>query len=385
MNPLHASLFAEHLETISFLQEFRRSQLQDRERTLTDVAKTEARIARHLSALVLGGADAATVTMQQIGEGDDGERYAALRLFCQTGDLEKVEAIESAADFDDEVSSLEDALRFAMPASGEAWVMTQLERDVTPWTVLWARAAAWHGWPVGHRLHKMVASAPPECIMGLLEALGWAPCPAALMTLFRYMQAEEPAWARTAALAGLRLRFQDVAVQLRDFFSDAPWAAIPTALLGETWAIPKLMARLKGPMRSEACIGLGIMGDIRAIEPLMAILEEAHEDAEAAAVALYLLTGAEPEISTDADAWKTWWRSNRSRFRKVDLRYRLGRRIDAATHAACLQDFRIPIEVRRWFREDIMLRHHIDARHVPDGPALMQHIAIEQVLKLKPA
>lgn len=153
---------------------------------------------------------------------------------------------------------------------------------------------------------------------------------------------------------------------LRDAGDRWSWACIPRAVAEGPAARTVTLRSLRagGQATHDALIGLGLIGEVQAVDALLDALP-APPDAEHAAIALYLLTGADllpaaddpsSRFSTDPAAWKTWWTANRKRFGAPNTRYRFGQPIGAQVIADQLRSFRVPMWIRGWMLEELRLR-----------------------------
>src|SRR6476620_1226608 len=80
-----ADLYLEHLEEASFLYEQRLGLYDDPEITWLDIGKVEERFAAHLDALIGGGDGALEICQQKCEQGEPGDLYTAVCVFCRSG------------------------------------------------------------------------------------------------------------------------------------------------------------------------------------------------------------------------------------------------------------------------------------------------------------
>ena len=141
-------------------------------------------------------------------------------------------------------------------------------------------------------------------------------------------------------------------------------------------------------------LALGLLGDSSAVSVLLGLLGDS-ELAAPASIALYLITGADlmtaspvvdttafedeasfgddaddvdlttPRISESPDDWYAWWTTHGERFQASE-RYRLGEPYSTEVAAACLQDTRLPLVVRQWVADEIVIRYRVDFAYAPD-------------------
>ena len=84
MRVFERGLHAEHLEEVSFLYEQRLGQLKNPAMAWSGLAEIEDRIEAHLDALVVGGELALEVCRERAAQGDFGELFAAVSVFCRS-------------------------------------------------------------------------------------------------------------------------------------------------------------------------------------------------------------------------------------------------------------------------------------------------------------
>lgn len=396
-------LYLEHLEEASFLYEQRRDVLlDDPDLAWTDLADFEERLEAHLDALVLGGGLALAVCRQQTAEGDAGELYAAVCIFCRQQRKDLMDEVVDGIDDDDErVLAVRDALAAELP---EAW-----EGDVIGWLNhgdAWRQRIA--AYAVGHRrlsasepLMDALAEAAPDVLPDLLWALGRVGVTDARAPLWKYLTDDDDAVRYAAALALLRLGGKRVVPRL------ATHMAVPGAL----WLLSiSGSADHRAPMQEylvvhgpapDGLLALGFLGAPESVEGLIHSLQDPAL-AEASALGLYLLTGAvlteeafvpeemgedelfedeleayredelpkrpdgEPfgetveRLAQDPALWEAWWKTHGARF-QPGVRYRLGEQCTPRSLVCTLQAERVPRSVRQMAYDELVIRYTIDA------------------------
>ena len=360
-------LCVEHLEEASFLYEQRRDGLlDDPDLAWTDLADTEERLEAHLDALVLGGDLALALCRERVEEGDPGELYAALCVCCRQQREDLLDAALGRVEADDEerVLAVRDALAGDLP---EAWAEV-----VTGWLShddVWRQRVA--AYVIGFRrlaaAPPLVAALPgaaPDALPDLLRALGRVGTEAERSAIWTYVRHERDAVREAATLALLRLGGQ-AAVKHAAVNVGAPWAMLLLGVSGGAAHRAAIREHLDAEgATSEGLLALGLLGDPESVGLLLDSLQDPAL-AEAAALALHLLTGADldedvfvpDEIDEDElfddeleafrrgelpgrpdgepfgttrtrlsqarEAWETWWEGQKGRFQS-GLRYRLG-------------------------------------------------------------
>jgi len=418
MEALRRSIYREHLDEVSFFYEHRLMALEDPDFTLPEIAQLEGRCEAHLDGLVLGGEEARRLCKVRAGAGDFGELHGALRIFCRTDSPEELVEVVAEADASDAqyVAAVADALKYELPASWTDKVKTWLTAEDCP-ALLQASlavAAGYRGVSVVPELLARVRSAKGPEVLPYLHALGQLRDPKAGMLFFRFMQQPEHDVGRAAAIAALRLQGPDSNVRshLHEAMSAFTWAPIPLALAADAYAAGPLLGLAHDNPSPDGLLALGLLGDVSVLSSLLGFLSDAKL-AESAALALYLVTGAdlpevveapreraefEPDDSVDdekeqqeeepllvtrlisqsPEQWKAWLSQHSGRFSK-GKRYRLGEVYSPGGLVRGLTQHRLPLTVRRLLVDEIAIRYRVNARYAPDMPAKEQLSAISSI------
>lgn len=437
MRALRQSLYREHLEEASFLYEHRRLALEDPSSTLADIAELEARAEAHLDGLFLGGEEARRICRSRADEGDFGELHGAIRIFCRTNQPADVAVAGAKVDAGDpeRLVAMVDALRYELPASWTAQVKEWLTSEDAPpqLQAALAIAAGHRRLPLGTELLARAKTLKGPEVLPFIEALGQLREPAAAMLLFRFMQQPDHNLGRAASIAALRLQAMQVRPHLRQAISQFSWAPIPLALTAEKEMVASLLLLLRDDPSDDALIALGLLGDISVVDVLVSCLSDTKY-AESAAVALYLITGAElPEvvevprdfledpaedelanagvrkrfadvsdeelqgeddqheeleplivtrhISQSPETWRTWLKSHDGQLRQ-GVRHRLGEPYSAQALMRCLTEYRLPLSTRRLVVDEIAIRFRVD---VPYAPDMLAHEQLKALPELRSA
>lgn len=416
MRVFKLSLYEEHLEEISFLYEHRCGALRDAEYSLLDLGDIDERIEAHLDALVLGEELALTVVQSCLAMPDSGELYTAARLFCRSDRADLVLDCLGQLDWNDSeaVSGMLAGLKCDLPVSWTQTIAGWL-RDFHPrLTALLAEAAGHRRLQVATELQAAVTNADAELSPLFLRALGLLRQPSTMMVLYAHMQKPDPKAARTAAIAALR--FGDANVVSNIMNHALPWSVIPLALVGDARVFKYVQQQLVRPRAgspiNDAATALGLLGDVRAIEPLIGSLAN-PELASSAASSLFLLTGAplheditieslveeeesigedEPDetelpeqpatyrrLSTDPQVWAEWWSRNQDQFGRLDRRYRLGHLYSPSVSVTALQSTLLPLATRELIADELVARHGVDACYAPELPVREQLSALASI------
>src|SRR5438874_11748972 len=124
MREFERGLHSEHLEEVSFLYEQRLGLLKNRTMAWSGLADLEERIEAHLDALVVGGELALAVCRERATQGDFGELFAAVSVFCRSQRPTLLaESLRTLAPQDDSrTAAVADALKYELPAEWTGFV-----------------------------------------------------------------------------------------------------------------------------------------------------------------------------------------------------------------------------------------------------------------------
>ena len=411
MTSFRHALHEEHFDEISFLYEHRCTALIDVDYGLSDLARLDERIEAHLDALLLGEEVAIGIAQENISTDDAGTLYAVTRLCCRSDKPDLVLDCLGTLDWNEHhlVSAMAAALQSDLPMDWTQIIAGWLGDFHPRLTVLLAEAAGYRRLPLAAEIQTAAATADASLAPRFLRALGMLgdkhQPPSCLMLLYAHMQKSDALAARTAAIAGLRLRDADLFSSILS--NPWPWSPVPLALVGDSRVFLYLRQFANTPESSvDAVIAFGLLGDIRAVPPLLELLSN-KELGNHAAASLYLLTGeafleevpmesddddddqaldddnplpeAEPDttrqLSTDIEIWSNWWTRNQQRYRQ-NQRYRLGKLYSPLVGIDALRSTLLPMQVREYIGDELVARHGIDLRYAPDQPVPQQHAAL---------
>ena len=383
-------LYLEHLEEAAALWEQRPADRLNPDLSWLDLGYDEGRLEAHLDALVIGGDLALAVCRQQALAGDAGERHAALRVFCRHNRPDLVEPAIEAIDPDDAdaLDAMTDALAAEMPEAWEPGVWRAGRIEDPRWLRLAAALVVHRGRPGREALLRALpaAGAVRAVVVRALGRVADGIPESALAALLRDDDAAVRVEAGTALLRAGTPGGQALALPaVRD--DDA--LILLLGLAGRPSAVDWLQTRLVVP---GAALALGLLGDPAAVPALVRALTEA--DAEAAALALFVLTGADltaetfvPDVpdederfedektpdaaqpaeaeprgttvvalATDPEAWAAWWAAHETAFAE-GTRYRLGWPAGPASQVASLASPALPHAVRGLVADELTVRY----------------------------
>ncbi|GAA5182334.1 TIGR02270 family protein [Niveibacterium umoris] len=397
-------LYLEHIEEAAFLYEqciALRRQADFAWRRLEDF---EARLEAHLDALVIGGPLALELCERRAHEGEPGEVFAAVSVFCRH---------QRATEFGRSLRALTEAEQAHRDALAAA-----LARELPPGWVEHCGSALQRHEPALQQtlldvtalrrlpLSASILTAPlgehAGCCSAAARALARLRDPASQPLLTKLAGHASPQ-VRIEALAGLlALGAPEALAQAGTYALQEPRALILLSLAAGPGALDILLTALQQASTSgTAALALGLFGDLRAVRPLLNALRNEVLAAHAA-WALYLITGAPlfgeefvPEpmeaderfshethavqehgaaddrgdgrpfgtrqrlLSRSVAAWNDWLGANAARF-EAGRRYRLGRLAGPASVLETLSEPQLPDSVRQAAAEEARIRYDCD-------------------------
>jgi len=421
MRAFRIGLYREHLDEASFLYGHCRALRRDPQIPWPALAGFEERLEAHLDALVVGEDLALAVANTQALDGDAGELFAALSVFCRqrlphllSGVLQGLDETDRAR-----LTAVTDALKYALPDQWSGFVTQAMARRDARLTPLLAVVCGYRRIPTVGLLPALLAQAPPTALRPLLWAAGRTR-EAGLAAAVRPFYAAPQAAIGTAALrAGLRLQDPDALHCIRTLSGTGDCPPLLLGLAGGRGAVPLLLERLRRcEADRDALTALGFLGDPAAIPALTERLDP-HPLAAAAAEALHLITGAplfedlfvpepiaedelfEHELATyrqtgegprrgdgkpfgtsvrrlcrNRDRWAAWLQEHAGRL-TAHRRYRCGHPDGPAVLLAALAADTCPAAWRGQIAEELCVRYGVDLPFEVDLPVAAQRRVLE--------
>ena len=415
-------LYKEHLEEASFLYEQRLTYLQDPEVNWPDLQEWEDRFEAHIDGLIVGGDLALEVCRQQTEAGDAGELHAALSVMCRQKDKESAFAVLSALDHGNEEAgrAVAHALSREAPTDWKEDLALALQLDQVSTAIL-AHVIGYRRFPFEEVLRAKLAEKPLVGRAELAWALGRIGGPDAVPLLWPMLNDPDDRACEAAAIALMRFGEERLIQWLPDGIGTHPWVRRVAALGCQPKCVRPLLDLLEmdpGP-DSEVILALGLLGDLSAVAPLVALLGD-EDLAEPAAVALNTITGArlyaEVFIPDDVDpdelldeereaheregtalsrqgrpwgnwerrpvrdesVWRSWLEENKHRFDR-SVRWRMGQPYGPAALFECLNAPTSPYAVRRATYEELVVRYRLDVPFEADLPVSHQRRFLEKI------
>ncbi len=397
-------LYQEHLEEASFLYEQRLGLLNDPELTWLDIDEFEQRLEAHIDALVVGEDLALQVCQTQVEEGDFGELFAAVCVFCRQNQPKRVAEVFDSLDIDDEerVQAVTDALKYECPRDWQDSLSKLFLRYHKNSFAVLAEMFGYCRFPANNALIKVLETAPDNSIAKIIRSIGCLRVENSSASLLPFLQHEDVSICSESLLALLRLGNMQAMKQSLLIAQSKQWPYIGLGLSGNQSAVNVLLDIVNSNKATDDClVALGLLGDLAAVYPLVAHLE--HEEfAGAAATALQLITGAElseeafipeeidedelfeeelkvykeegkvplrPEgepfgttevrVSQNPEIWKLWLTENAGNFKREN-RYRNGKPYSPVCLLENLQSERFVYKVRQLAYQELVIRYGMD-------------------------
>jgi uncharacterized protein (TIGR02270 family) len=406
-------LYQEHLEETSFLYEQRVGLYHDPEVTWLEIGEFEERLEAHIVGLIVGDKLALDFCKTRAAEGDFGELYATVCVFCRQGQRDLVLAALDQLDPADagKAGAVADALKYELP---DAWFqdfLTLLASGDPKLAPILARAFGYRRLPCGPQLLSAVRHCATPALPGLIWTLGRIAYEPAKGPLLDYLRSEEEPVRAAAAMALARIGEPSVIDYCLGEAPSKSWAILPLGLAGGRATLGPL-TELSKKNSTEGIIALGLLGDPVSVPLLISRLEQEEAGAHAA-MALQCLTGAclcetvfvpdevdEDELfeserervkqgktldrgdgrpfgsnitrlSQSQDAWTNWWGANQDRF-TPGTRYRNGGKFSPERLVETLTSERTPHRLRQYCCEELAIRYGNDFGLETDMPVRSQ-------------
>jgi HEAT repeat protein len=408
-------LYEEHLEEASFLYEQRLGLFHDPEITWLDIGEFEDRLEAHIDALVVGADLALDVCERRSREGDFGELFAAICVFCRQKRKDLVSAVLKNLDVADGdwLRAVTDALKDEMPVEWEDLLFRGVSDRYHDLIPMFAEIVGYRRSPISVNLVPLLKRVSVAALPTLLWALGRQNERAILTWLRPFLVHPERTVRSAAAIALLRLDDERILDRCIDAARSDEAFVLPLALAGGRSAAPLIQAWIEmGKASPDSVIALGVLGELSTLHILYEQLAK-EEMAAAAAAALNAITGANlreqvfvPEqfeedglfaeelekfrqgqpptrpggepfgetvnrLSRNPDHWREWLAENRSHF-DVRFRYRCGKPFSLRGWLETLSSEYTPYQVRQIAGDEGTIRYGINAPFEASMPVVRQ-------------
>jgi uncharacterized protein (TIGR02270 family) len=413
-------LYEEYLQEASFLYEQRLTLFRNPEITWRKIGEFEERLEAHIDGLVVGDKLAIDVCKRPVTEGDFGELFAAVCVFCRQEQRDLVLAIFEQLDPDDveKATAVADALKYELP---DAWIrdfLTLLEVGDPKLAPILARAFGYRRVLCGPQLLTSMKRCPASALPEMVWALGRIGYEPAGGTLLDLLKSEEEPVRAAAALSLARMGERRALEYCGEQAFSSHWPVLPLGLAGDRRSLSLLTQMAERNAGGDCLTALGLLGDPTSVPLFISRLEQ-PEAAPSAAIALHCITGAgiyetvfipdevdEDELfdsereqlkqgkpldrgdgrpfgssvtrlSQNPQDWKGWWQANSGRF-TPGVRFRNGVPFSPAALVEMLAAEKTPHELRRFCSEEIATRYRYDFGFETDMPAARQSVLLSQ-------
>jgi uncharacterized protein (TIGR02270 family) len=407
-------LYEEYLAEASFLYEQRSLLYRNPEVTWRKLGEFENRLEAHIDGLVVGDKLALDVCSRHAAEGDFGELYAAMSVFCRQGRRDLVLGVFDQLDPGDpqKACAVADALKYELP---EAWCpdfRTLLASGDPKLAPILARAFGYCRTQCGPELLRAMKHCAAAALTEIVWALGRIAHGPAVGQLLNCLTSEEEPVRSAAAIALAHLGEPSVIDLCLQQTGANTWPILPISLAGGRSMLAVVTELARNSDDSEFLTALGLIGDPTIVPLLISRLAQ-PASASAAAAALQCLTGAclyeavflaedidedtlfESEreqlkqgkqldrgdgrpfgstvtrLSQNPEDWQRWWQTNAIRF-TPGVRYRNGGLFSPARLIETLTDESTPHELRQYCSEELATRYRYDFGFETDMPVSCQ-------------
>lgn len=412
-------LYEEHLEEASFLYEQRLGLFHDPEITWLDIGEFEDRLEAHIDALVVGADLALEVCERRSREGDFGELFAAICVFCRQKRQDLVSPVLKNLDVadGDRLRAITTALKDEMPVEWEDLLFRGVSDRYHDLIPMFAEIVGHRHSPIAVNLVPLLKRVSAPALPMLLWALGRQNERAILTWLRPFLVHPECAVRSATAIALLRLGDESMLGRCIDAARSDEAFVLPLALAGGRSAAPLVQAWVeKGEASTASVVALGVLGELSTLRTLHDQLVR-EETAAAAAAALNVITGANlreqvfvPEqfeedelfeeelekfrqgqpparpggepfgetisrLSHNPDHWREWFANNRSRF-DARFRYRCGKPSSLQTWLETLSSEYTPYRMRQIAGDEGAIRYGMSVPFEVDMPVVRQRRAL---------
>jgi len=396
LRSFRTGLFEEHLAEASFLYDQCLHMRQAVGKPWQRVAAFEERLELHLDALVVGGTLALGVCQRRAQEGDAGEVFAAVSVFCRQEQASLLAGTLTALDGSDpdKTQAVADALKQELPPHWTRFIEQALSREDERLLPMLAATCGHRRIPCEAALCAALKRlpAPP---LALVEAVGKLRANAAAGDLKRLLGHAQPALRAAALLALLRLGQTD-ALQAQYLPSHKEsWPRLAMGLAGDASALHALAQPVaSGDVDADSLHAIGLLGIPGSLRYLYECLAD-KKLAPAAARALSWVCGADlqedaftPEPVNEDELFPRElkaWREYKEAPRAAD-----GKPFGSTERRLCLD----PAVWKQWFAQhmpqfDPELRYRngklyspgvlLDILIQPEGDTLLRRLAAQEL------
>jgi uncharacterized protein (TIGR02270 family) len=413
-------LYDEYLEEGSFLYEQRRTLLNNPELSWKKIGEFEERLEAHIDGLVVGDQLALDVCKRHAIEGEFGELFAIICVFCRQNRQDLVLAIFEKLDPGDAAKTfaVADALKYELPAAWFPDFLMLLASGDPKLAPILARAFGYRRLPCGPQLLAAMKRCATPALPEIVWALGRISHAPAKDLLLDYLRSEDEPVRSAAAVALARMGEARAIDYCLDQAPSNTWPILPLGLAGGHRALAVLIELANRSGANDCLVALGSLGDPGSVPLLISRLEQ-PDAAPPAAIALQAITGASlfetvfipdevdedelfesereqwrqgkpldrgdgrpfgstvTRLSQKPEDWSRWWQANGSRF-TPGWRYRNGGPYSPARLIETLEAENTPHQLRWCCSEELVTRYGKDFGIEMDMPQTRQTILLAE-------
>ena len=406
-------LYEEYLEEASFLYSQRKTLYQNPEITWKKIGEFEERLEAHIDGLVVGDQLALDVCKKHAAEGDFGELFAAMCVFCRQDRRDLALAALEQLDPGDQkkASAIADAFKYEIP---DAWLqdfLTLLGSGEPKLAPILSRAFGYRRQKCGPQLMSAMRRCSPPALPEIVWSLGRIAYEPAKGPLLDFLRSEEEPVRSSAAIALARIGERAVIDHCLDQAASNSWPILPLALSGGHSMLGPL-TELRQTKPADCALALGLIGDAVSVPLLISLLEQSDSGGPAA-LALRYITGADlsetvfvpdevdedelfesereqlkqgkpldrgdgrpfgsniTRLSQDPDDWNRWWKTHSARF-VPGVPYCHGRPLSPRSLVELLAADSTPHALRKLGCEELAIRYQSDFGLETDVPTRVQ-------------
>jgi hypothetical protein len=403
------SLYAEHLEEISFSYDQWLGIMRDPRMNGFGFRDSEYRTEAHLDALIEDDL-ALSVCENRAVEGDEGECYGAARVFIRRSHYDVLERMIERMDGAEtkRMKGLADALCHEMHGPGQEmtrWFQGDFFRELfyqDPGRVRMAcQVAGFYRLDTSEDLFQALQnhSADHQLVLDIFHTLGRIRPRFGVERLLDFLENSDGRIVDGAISTLVRIGNPRLLKACMDTVSIHDWPALSLGLYGDREVLADVLSGMKGSLTPDHMIAAGLIGDLSFIPDLVNGLDDTVL-AENAALALHLITGMEmyenhfiPDVTSEndlfsdeeKDAWRSgtfykdgkisgrtvtrlsqnqdlwwgWFKKNQTAFDR-EKHYRLGKPCSPQCLLEQLQSETIPDYIRQLSSDELMIRYGLD-------------------------
>lgn len=394
-------MYQEHFDEAAMLYEQRVEYLHDLELTWREVDAWDQRFEAHLDALVVGEALALTTINEYIDNEDAGQVFAAMKLYCRIHRMQLAFDLIRQVDHSDAdcCNALCAAMKLEMPTSWKDHLLQLNKKDDEKYVQLVLSVFGFRRFSISALNFGNIEDSEQGVSQAMAWALGRIGGASAAKKLHELLSSPFYDVRRAASIALLRLG-DDRPVKHGMLAAQSDnWPRMALGIAGNKQCVNIFLDIVQGNrVDADAILGLGLLGDLRAVAPLLKLLDN-DDFCESASIALNTITGAglsaevfvaeefdEDELFDDElesyrkdgslpkrhdgspfgswevrplreqATWRQWLDSNRQRFSR-DKRWRHGMPYGPRALIASIKDESTPNVIREAAYDELTARY----------------------------